>query len=126
MAKQPPPEFLTEFLELSLMAIEEAVPEVAPEDRTAIAERIMSVFFELWGGTTVYIPKNALQSNEGRDQAIFDAYDGTTESIRLLARRHGLSTIHIYRILAAERGRRREERKRASAVASVQNGLIRG
>lgn len=107
MAKQSHPEFLTEFFELSLVAIEEAVPEVAPEARTAIAQRIMAVFFELWGGAAVYIPKNTLQSNEGRDQAIFDAYDGTTESIRVLARQHDLSVIHIYRIIASERQRRR-------------------
>jgi Mor family transcriptional regulator len=99
-------EFIEEFLDLSRMAITEAAPEVKPEDREHLASRILSGFLDLWGGCSIYIPQSAHLARLRRNQEIVAQFDGTMLTATRLANRHGISTVHLHRIVAAAKKRK--------------------
>ncbi|SDX55576.1 Mor transcription activator family protein [Thiocapsa roseopersicina] len=101
------PEFVAEFLDLSIAAVAAAAPELPDAQRESLAERLMMAFLDQWGGCGVYIPKASHLRKRLRDRAMWSAYDGRPETIQRMALEHGLSSIHVYRILAQERKRRK-------------------
>jgi Mor family transcriptional regulator len=59
------------------------------------------------GGSWMYIAKVGALERVLRDQWLWDNYDGTVASVDALARHTGLTAIHVYRVLARQRERRR-------------------
>ena len=62
----------------------------------------------LWGGMSIYFPRGDQAKISERDKAIIAAYDGKPETITALSRRHGLTEVHIYRIIGKQRNLRRQ------------------
>lgn len=59
---------------------------------------------DLWGGQTIYIPKNQVARISARNAEIYDAFTG--DNVSELVTRFNLSRQAIYMILSAERDRR--------------------
>lgn len=99
-------DFIEEFLELTHLAIEEAAHGLSEAAKTRLANRITEGFLDLWGGTSVYLPKLDSLHRARRDREIARTFDGTVDGvngIKALASRHGLSTIHVYRLISQHR-----------------------
>ena len=79
---------------------------IAEADSVRLGHRVMQSLARTCGGQSLYIPRDSAAITAVRDSAIFDSYDGSTESINRLAKEHGLSTIGLYRAIARERARR--------------------
>ena len=101
-------EFVEELLSLSRHAIAAAVrPEVDAGTAEALAERITESFLSVWGGCSLYLPKAEYLERLRRDRAIAAEFaGGEAEAIRL-AKKHGVSSIYVYRICAQQRAQRR-------------------
>lgn len=102
-------DFIFEFLDLSKMAIDESIPEVPPNDRERLANLVLEGFLSLWGGCSVYIPRDDHLKRMKRNREIVEQYDGTMLSATRLAKQHNITTIHLYRIIAA--AKKREEQR---------------
>jgi Mor family transcriptional regulator len=105
-------DFIFEFLGLSKMAIDESIPEVPPADRERLANLVLEGFLSLWGGCSVYIPRDEHLKRLKRNREIVEAYDGTMLSATRLAKRHGITTIHLYRIVAEAKKRAEQQSSR--------------
>ena len=73
---------------------------------------LMVGFAGMMGGRMYYIPKAANLERAKRDLAIWTAHDGTRTGpmgVQALAQRHGLSEIHVYRILSRQWEMRRRQ-----------------
>lgn len=71
-----------------------------------LAGKVVAAIARHLGGTQTYLPKGAALDRLTRDTAIRISHDGTRDSangILSLAKRHGLSELTIYRILASGR-----------------------
>lgn len=71
-----------------------------------MACRLMARIAREFGGGGLYIPKTDALERTLRDERLWAEYDGTVDGphgIHALARREGLTAIHTYRIIAAQR-----------------------
>jgi Mor family transcriptional regulator len=105
-------DFIFEFIGLSKMAIDESVPELPPAARERLSNRILEGFLSLWGGCSVYIPRDDHLKRLKRNREIVEAYDGTMLSATQLAKKHGITTIHLYRIVAEAKKRAEQQSSR--------------
>ena len=97
-------EFVEELLSLSRHAIAAAVqPEVEADKAEALAERITESFLSVWGGCSLYLPKAEYVQRLRRDRDIAAEFTGGEECAARLARKHGVSSIYIYRIAKEQR-----------------------
>jgi Mor family transcriptional regulator len=94
------------------MAIDESVPELPPAARERLSNRILEGFLSLWGGCSVYIPRDDHLKRLKRNREIVEAYDGTMLSATQLAKKHGITTIHLYRIVAEAKKRAEQQSSR--------------
>lgn len=102
-------EFVEEFLSLSRHAIAAAVrPEVDATKAEALAQRITQSFLDVWGGTQLYMPRAAQMERLRRNRAIAAEFTGGDECAARLAKKYGVTSIHVYRICAQQRAQRRE------------------
>lgn len=102
-------EFVEEFLSLSRHAIAAVVrPEVDEDKADALALRITQSFLEIWGGFSVYLPKAESLQRLQRNRAIASEFCGGEADAIRLAKKYGVSSIHVYRICAQQRAQRRE------------------
>ncbi len=102
---------LTDYLEDELR---HAQPDLPPRAARALAGRLIARIAREYGGTAFYLPKSDALERVLRDARLWADYDGTTTGpggIEALARREGLCTIYVYRVLAAQRDLRRRERQ---------------
>jgi Mor family transcriptional regulator len=104
-------DFIFEFLDLSRMAIDESIPEVPPAARERMANLILEAFLDSWGGCSIYVPREDHLKRLKRNREIVEQYDGTMLSATQLAKRHNITTIHLYRIIAD--AKKREEQSTA-------------
>lgn len=75
------------------------------QDAATLAARLACRLCEAMGGRMYYIPRAANLKRARRDLEISATYDYTRlgpNGIHALARRHGLSEIYVYRILARQ------------------------
>lgn len=93
------------------VAIQTLAPLMDREQALLAAEHIAEGFLERCHGTQVYVHSQAAISRRRRDRYIAEHYDGTVASARYLAERYGVHEMHIYRILARERGKGRADRR---------------
>jgi Mor family transcriptional regulator len=105
-------DFIFEFLGLSKMAIDESVPELPPPVRERLSNLILEGFLSLWGGCSVYIPRDDHLKRLKRNREIVEQYDGTMLSATQLAKKHGITTIHLYRIVAEAKKRDEQQSSR--------------
>lgn len=80
------------------------------QDIAGLAARLACRLCEAMGGRMYYIPRGASLERARRDLEIFTTHDGTRlgpNGVHALARRHGLSEIYVYRILARQLEMRR-------------------
>lgn len=85
-----------------------------------LAGRLMARLAREFGGSSLYLPKADALERTLRDARLWAEFDGTVDGpggVETLARREGLTTIHVYRILAVQRGLHRR---------SVQGDLFAG
>ncbi len=102
-------EFVEEFLSLSRHAIAEAIsPEVDADKAEALAQRITESFLSIWGGFSIYLPKAEYLERLRRNRAIAAEFTGGDECAARLAKKYGVTSIHVYRICAQQRAQRRE------------------
>jgi Mor family transcriptional regulator len=98
-----------QMAELTDLLADEALrtrPELGPELARALAGRQMARLAREFGGGNFYLPKGDALERALRDIRVWSDFDGTTDGpggAETLARREGLSTIYVYRILAAQR-----------------------
>lgn len=74
---------------------------------------VMRRIVEHLGGASVYLPKADSLVRHERDEALWAAFNGRNHAE--LAREHGVTTIHVYRLL---------RRMRQAALASAQAKLF--
>ena len=72
---------------------------------------VMDALIKRFAGQQIYIPYAARDQRLYRNKAIAASYDGTRQSIKRLAKRYGITEIHVYRILARELGPRRQDER---------------
>ncbi len=73
-------------------------PNVRAEEDALL---VVNAILETMGGTTVYIPMGLMANISERDAIIKREFTGNNHTD--LARRHGLSVQHVYRILKKEK-----------------------
>lgn len=101
-------EFVEEFLSLSRHAIAEAArPELGADKAEALALRITESFLAIWGGFAIYLPRAEHLQRLRRDRAIAQEFTGGAESAARLAKKYGVSSVHIYRICQDQRAQRK-------------------
>lgn len=101
-------EFVEEFLSLSRHAIAAAVrPEVAEDKAEDLAQRITESFLSIWGGFSIYLPKAEYLERLRRNRAIAAEFTGGDEAAARLAKKYGVSSIHVYRICREQRAQRK-------------------
>ena len=104
-------EFVEELLSLSRHAIAAAVqPEVDADKAEALAQRITESFLSVWGGCGIYLPKAEYLERLRRNRKIYEEFAGGDECAARLAKKYGVSSIHIYRIAKEQRARQHLER----------------
>ena len=94
---------LTDYLADELARVH---PDLGAAPARALAGRLMARIAREYGGGTLYIPKGDAVERALRDARLWADYDGTLagpRGIEALARREGLTAVHVYRILAAQR-----------------------
>lgn len=109
---QPAPaklEFVEELLNLSRHAIAATVrPEVDADKAEALAQRMTESFLSVWGGCSLYLPKAESLQRLQRNRAIASEFCGGEADAIRLAKKYGVTSIHVYRICAQQRAQRRE------------------
>lgn len=106
---------LPEFIDLSRAVCVDVIrPHLAAELSEELADQIVYGILQLYGGTLVAVPKTDIIDRDARNRSIWQQFneelgesEGPTEVVNRIARRWNLTAIHIYRILAKERERRR-------------------
>lgn len=87
--------------------LDELLAGALPADRASrLAVRLTLRLCRDLGGTRYYWPKGGAVERAARDMAIWAEHDGTVDGphgIRALSRNHGLSDMHIWRILSRQR-----------------------
>ncbi|MGL5913909.1 MAG: Mor transcription activator family protein [Bacteroidales bacterium] len=64
----------------------------------ADADNIAETLFRFFGGATLYIPLEKTAFRKDIAHEIFEDYDSSTESMRDLCRKYGMSFTQIYRL----------------------------
>lgn len=108
------PRELVEITDYLADELGHARPELDPTAARVLAGRLMARIAREYGGTTLYLPKGLALERTLRDLRIWAEYDGTVagpHGIEAIARREGISTIYVYRILAAQRDLHRRRRQ---------------
>ena len=100
-------EFFEEFTRISREAIEEAAGELDEPARAQLAERIVNGFITTWGGSNVYIPMDLRRLRAAREREICASYDGSTRELIRLAKKFGITTNSVFKIIKAENQRRK-------------------
>jgi Mor family transcriptional regulator len=75
---------------------------------------VMRRWAETVGGSGVYIPTIDSLARHERDEAIWRDFTG--DNIHELARRYGITTIHVYRIIKRKRAEERARRQHAMPI----------
>jgi Mor family transcriptional regulator len=96
----PYPDTLAELARL----IHDQLQSKMGEDAGPQALLIVEALRRELGGSLIYIPKDTARARRRRDDAIVREFTGRNHDA--LARKYGVSTLHVYRILAAARPRR--------------------
>ncbi|MDG4595509.1 MAG: Mor transcription activator family protein [Candidatus Contendobacter sp.] len=96
----PYPETLAELAQL----IHDQLQPRMGEDAGPQALRIVDALRRELGGSLIYIPKDTARARRQRNDAIVREFTGRNHDA--LARKYGVSTLHVYRLLAAARQRR--------------------
>lgn len=104
------PDLLGEVADVSARVLCE-VAGLESERAAYLGYHIMRAIAEAVGGTQVYIPKADAIERCARDQVIWDAFDGRNH--RELARAHGVTEIHLYRIIKRMRAKERAMRQKS-------------
>ena len=101
------PPFLAEIADAAAQTLR-TVAGLDAEQADYLGYHIMRAIAEHAGGAQVYIPKADSIERCARDEAIWQAFRG--DNHRELARRYGVTEIHVYRIIRrmreVERARR--------------------
>ena len=113
------PRQMAEITDLLVDELEKSTPPLEPPAARRLAGRLMARLATEFGGSSLYLPKADALERTLRDARLWAEFDGTVDGpggVHVLARREGLTTIHVYRILAVQRGLHRR---------SVQGDLFR-
>lgn len=94
------PPLLVEIADQVSATLAEAL-SLGREDAEYAGYLVMRRLAEHLGGSQVYVPKLDRIARHERDVAIWRAFDGQNHAA--LARAHGVSVIHLYRIVARMR-----------------------
>lgn len=100
------PRQMAEITDLLADELAKSRPELGPEQARALAGRQMARLAREFGGGNFYLPKGDALERALRDLRLWSDFDGTIAGpggVETLARREGLTTIHVYRILAVQR-----------------------
>lgn len=76
---------------------------MAPEAAFKLAREVVMEMAHAFGGRTVYLPRGDRLKIALRDAEIWRRYTGKPEQIEQFARELGVTTIHVYAILAKQR-----------------------
>lgn len=111
------PELWQDFRDIAAQVISKT--SRLPQDKIdTITQALLDTLIKEWGGMSLYIPKSDYLDRIDRNQAIFEAYDGTPESISRLSRKYKLTNIYVYRII--ERMRKHKQRiEKAEGTTSL-------
>ena len=104
------PPLIGELVDLAAAELAAGDAPYEPYQARRTAMRIVARLCREHGGTSPYLPKGNAMDRALRVAAIWADYDGTVTGpcgIRALAMREGLSEVHVYRVLDAQRERRR-------------------
>ena len=86
------------------------------EGAQCLGRKLAFALSQAIGGTQIYLPRGAAIRRASRDLGIWLEYDGTVmgpTGSGALSQRYGMSEIHIYRIIARQRGLHRLETQQA-------------
>jgi Mor family transcriptional regulator len=98
---------MAELTDLLVDELQHAGAEPDPAAARRLAGRLMARIAREFGGGSMYLPKADALERTLRDARLWAEFDGTVDGpggVAVLARREGLTTIHVYRILAVQRG----------------------
>ncbi|WIX34938.1 Mor transcription activator family protein [Salinicola sp. JS01] len=95
------PQKLTDLLHV----VEQRFRDAGADEQQAryIAFQVVRVLSTHHGGQTFYLPRGKRLETALRDREIFETFSGTRGSVSELARRHQLSEMHVYAIIAEQR-----------------------
>lgn len=82
------------------------------EGAQCLGRKLAFALSQAIGGTQIYLPRGDAIRRASRDLGIWLEYDGTVMGPNgsvALSQRYGMSEIHIYRIIARQRGLHRTE-----------------
>jgi Mor family transcriptional regulator len=74
-----------------------------------LAARLVARLAREFGGSSLYVPKADALERTLRDARMWADFDGTRDSLAALARREGMTEVHAYRVLAAQRALHRSD-----------------
>ncbi len=74
-----------------------------PEEAFALAREVVLEQAHAFGGRTMYLPRGDRLLIALRDAEMWRRYTGKTEQIEQFAREFGMTTIHVYTIMAKQR-----------------------
>jgi len=100
------PRQMAEITDLLVDELMRAPSRLPPADARRLGGRLMARIATEFGGGYFYLPKADALERMLRDARLWAEFDGTVDGprgVRVLARREGLTTIHVYRILATQR-----------------------
>lgn len=86
------------------------------EGAQCLGRKLAFALSQAIGGTQIYLPRGDAIRRASRDLGIWLEYDGTVMGPNgsvALSQRYGMSEIHIYRIIARQRGLHRHETQQA-------------
>lgn len=100
------PRQMAELTDLLADELARSHPALGTPLARVLAGRQMARLAREFGGGNFYLPKDDTLKRTLRNMRIWSDFDGTVAGpggAETLARREGLTTIHLYRILAAQR-----------------------
>ena len=86
------------------------------EGSRCLGRKLAFALSQAIGGTQIYLPRGDAIKRASRDLGIWMEYDGTVMGPNgsvALSQRYGMSEIHIYRIIARQRGLHRHDTQQA-------------
>jgi Mor family transcriptional regulator len=101
------PRQMAEITDLIADELGKCEPPQEPAAARRLAGRLMARLAREFGGSSLYLPKADALERTLRDARLWAEYDGTVDGphgVRELARREDMTMIHVYRILAVQRG----------------------
>lgn len=96
---------------LSVMVSDEATRILGVDQAQAelLGDEVATRFSAQFGGEFTYLPQGRVFTKAKLHRMIWEAFTGTNQAE--LGRRFHVSTVHIYRVLARQRERERNERQ---------------